>query len=231
VGLKYWGRGAVALLATLTLITGGAGTVLAADPQDDVVFDGVVTVHWADGDHGPMAGAVVRVFFYHDGDPIPGIVPLGDPMDAAGVAVVTGVPRPAQGSTPLFLDIRGDLRTSTIDEEGCTRFESWLAQAKGVPAGVAVDVVLETESQSLQLNCPNSTPRPVPGVVGFPPSSGNVAGVTSRPQITPPATDVTGRGAPAESPVLPALLTLFALAAMVVPAASLALGRRNSRGQ
>ena len=229
MGLKYWRRGALALAAMVTLSTGGAGAVLAADPQaDDVVFDGVVTVHWTDSDHGPMAGAVIRVLFYHDGDPIPGIVPLGDPMDASGVAVITGVPRPAEGSTPLFLDVRGDLRTSTIDDAGCTRFESWLAQAKHVTAGLTVDVVLETESKSVQVvNCPDPTPRPTPGVVGFPPAG--VAGVTGRPQITPPATDVTGRATPGESPVVPGLLALLALAAIVVLAASVSFARRDPR--
>jgi hypothetical protein len=232
VGIRYWRHGAVALAAVLTLITVGAGAVLAADPQaDEVVFDGVVTVHWADIDHGPMAGAVVRVFYYNDGNSIPGIVPLGDPMDADGLAVITGVPLAAPGSTPLLLDIRGDLRTSTIDEEGCTRIEGWLAQAKSVPAGLAVDVVLETEAQSRQLNCPDPATRPSPGVVGFPPSSsGNILGATGRPQITPPATDVTGGGAPpVESPPLPAILALVVLATMVVPAASLAFVQRYSR--
>jgi hypothetical protein len=207
------------------MITGGAGTVLAAD-----VFDGAVTVHWSDSDHGPMAGAVIRIFYYHDGDPIPGIVPLGDPMDASGTVVITGVPRPAEGSTPLFLDIRGDLRTSTIDDAGCTRIESWLAQAKHVSAGLAVDVVLETESKSLQVvNCPDTTPRPTPGVVGFPPAG--VAGVTGRPQITPPATDGTGGATPPESPLIPAILALLDLATIVVLTAAIALTRRDRRAR
>ncbi len=247
MGLKYWRFGAVALSALLLLFTGAAGAVLAADPQsNDVVFDGVATVHWADSDHGPMEGAVVRISFYHDGDEMPGIVPLGPLMDADGVAVITGVPRPAEGATPLFLDVRGDLQTSTIDEAGCTRIESWLAQSKGVAADLTVDVFLETEAQSLQLNCPAQTPTPTPGAVdptptptptatpgavdptptASPSSSGDVLGATGLPQVTPPATDATGgHPAPSESPFVPALLALVALAVILTSAATLPVAR------
>jgi hypothetical protein len=220
----------VALMALVTLVTAGAGTVLAAAPQaDEVVFDAVVTVHWADPDHGPMAGAVVRIFWYHHIDDIHGIVPLGDPIDASGNATIVGVPRPAPGSDPVFLDIFGDLQTSTIDDAGCTRFEGWSAQERGVTAALALDLVLETSARSLSVNCPNPTPRPVPAVVGFPPQGGNVAGVTGRPQITPPATDMPDEPArPVESPLLLCLLALIAMASFVVPTASLAVVRRHS---
>jgi hypothetical protein len=236
VGLKYWRLGALALSALLFLFTGALGA-LAAEPQaGDVVFDGVVTVHWADADHGPMAGAVVRIFYHHEGDPIPGIVPLGAPMGADGVTVITGVARPAEGAEPLALDIFGDLDTSTIDEAGCTSFESWSAQLTGVPAGPTIDVTIETSAQGSFVNCPNPTIRPAPVVVGVPPAStGGVQGATGRPQITPPATDgVRGSVAPASgTPLLPALLALLALAVVLAPAGarSIAHHRTASRRQ
>ena len=229
MGLKYWRFGAVALLAMLALFTGGAGAVLAADPQaDPVVFDGVVTVHWADADDGPMSGAVVRIFFYHAGDEIQGIVPLGAPLDAKGEAVITGVPRAADGAEPLLLDVFGDLETSTIDEAGCTRFEGWSAQQRAVSAGVSVDIVLETSTKSLHINCPNPTRRPAPIVVGVPAApAGSVLGATSRPQVTPPDTDAATD--PTEvvgvAPFVPVLLALLGLTAALAPVSSLAFAR------
>ncbi len=229
MGLKYWRFGAVALLAMLSLFTGGAGAVLAAAPQaDTVVFDGVVTVHWADADDGPMTGAIVRIFFYHPGDEIPGIVPLGAPLDAQGRAVITGVPRAAEGAEPLLLDVFGDLETSTIDEAGCTRFEGWSAQQSAVAADVSVDVDLETSTKSLHVNCPTATTRPAPIVIGVRPApAGTVLGATGRPQITPPDTDAAIRPTDAvgEAPFVPILLGLLALTAAVAPVSALAFAR------
>lgn len=239
MGLKYWRFGAVALSALLILFTGGADLALGADPQaDDVVFDAVVSVHWVDSDHGPMEGATVRIFFYHDGDPIPGIVPLGDPIDADGNAVITDAPRPAEGSTPLLLDVFGDLTTSTIDEQGCTRIESWSAQQKGVTADLAVDVVLLTSAQSVSVNCPDATPTPsatatdpgAPTPTTPPTPASSVLGATGQPPITPPATDATGgTAAPTESPFVAVFLALVALAVVFLPASSRTYARRYSR--
>ena len=233
MGLRYWRFGAVGLLATTTLLISGAGSAFAADPQaDTVVFDGVVTVHWADADDGPMVGAVIRIFFYHAGDEIQGIVPLGSPLDAQGTAVITGAPRAAEGTPPLFLDVFGDLHTSTIDEAGCTRLEGWSAEKQTVSAGDSVDVVLETGAKSLQVNCPDATPRPAPNVVGVRPSgSGSVLGATGRPQVTPPDTDAAaGPTEPVgQTPSVAPLLALLALAATLLPVGSLAFSRARSR--
>ena len=199
---------------------------------DPVLFDGVVTVHWADADDGPMAGAVVRIFYYHAGDDIHGIVPLGAPMNANGVAVISRAPRAAEGAAPLLLDVFGELETSTTDEAGCTRFEGWSAQQTAVSAGLAIDVVLTTGAKSLFVNCPNPTLHPAPVVGGAPlPPAGNVLGATGRPQVTPPDTDAAPSltDAEATSPFVPLLLALVALAAIVAPAGSLAFAR-TTRG-
>ena len=234
MGLKYLKFGAVGLTAGLILAMAGAGAVVAADPTAaDVVMDGVVTIHHVDADDGPMAGATVRVSWYREGDEIHAILPAVT-LDAAGTAVVTGVPRPNEGAAPVLLDVRSDRATATVDAAGCTQYESWLAESRAVPSGPAVDVVLSTSLKSIEVNCPEPTPTPDavdPAPTAAATRGGAVLGATGRPQITPPATDaVDGRGAaPAASPFVPILLALVALASLLVPVASLGRARVPAR--
>lgn len=154
--MKYRRFGAVALAMGLLLSMAGAGSVLAADPAaDGIVFDGVVRVQWVDRVDGVMAGAAVRVFFYHDGDPFPGIVGGTFITNGRGVAIITGVPRAIEGADPVLLDIRADLATSTLDDAGCTTYQSWIAQRSGLTSRPIASVLLQTTSRTWPVvNCP-----------------------------------------------------------------------------
>lgn len=246
MGLKYRGW-AVALTAGLMISMASAGAVLAGEPApDDVVMDGVVTVTWVDPDDGPMAGASIQITFYHEGDESPASLPAAI-MGSEGAVVIAGVPRPAEGATPLLLDIRGDRSVATVDDAGCTTLEGWQAESRGLASDLAIDVVLASETKSISVNCPEPTPTPdvvdptptpeptaTPDVIQPTPAptatqGGAVLGATGLPQVTPPATDAVGGPAePSASQSFPVLLALVALAMIVVPATSLAFARRHS---
>jgi hypothetical protein len=243
VVLKYGRFGAVAMTAGLIMSMAGAGAALAGELPSDVVADGVVTVHWVDPDDGPMAGASIRISWYHDGDPIPGFMPAAT-TDAAGDAVITNVPRAAEGSTPVLLDIRGDLSTVRVDEAGCTVYEDWIAETKGETSAVVVEVALVSDTKSINLNCPEPTPTPVVEAtptptpteiidpVATPTASptGEALGAVGTPNLTPPPTDeVTAAAAPTHSPFVPILLALLALAMLLVPVTSRVLVHAQSR--
>ena len=248
MGLKYRGW-AVALTAGLIVSMASAGAVLAGEPTpDDVVMDGVVTVTWVDPDDGPMAGASIEIAFYHEGDESTAALPAAS-MGTDGAVVITGVPRPAEGATPLLLDIRGDRSTATVDEAGCTTVEGWQAEATGVAADLSVDVVLSSATKSMSVTCPEPTPTPdvvaptpapeptaTPDVIqptpapAATPTSGAVLGAVGTPGVTPPETDaVSAPAGKTASPSLPILLVLAALALFLVPAASLAFARAKPR--
>jgi hypothetical protein len=211
-----------------------AGAALAADPTTDVVADGVVTVTWIDPDDGPIAGASIEISFYHEGDENRESLPAAT-TDADGAVVIPAVPRPAEGASPLLLDIRGELAIATVDEAGCTTTEGWQAESKGVAAALAVDVVLSSSTKSISVRCPE--PTPTPDIVDPPPTpdptatpGGAVLGATGRPQVTLPATDaVDGSAEPAGSPFMPVFLALVGLAVLIVPATSLAFARAQAR--
>jgi len=245
VELKYLRFAAVAMAVGLMSMAGPGG-VLAAD---DVVYDATVTVHWVDPTDGPMAGASITVTWYEDPSQSPhGIVPGRFTTDLAGNAVVTGVPRAAEGAAPLLLDVRGDLETATTDDAGCVTYESWLAETRGVAANLAVDVVLVSDLKGIEVNCPEPTPTPdvvdptptpdptsPPAVIDPTPAptdppTGAVLGTTGTPAITPPNTDaVAGPSAPAGSSFAPVLLAILAFAMLILPATSLAFARAQAR--
>lgn len=156
MGLKYRRFGAVALTAGLILSMAGTGAVLAVDPPaSDIVYDGVVTVHWIDRVDGVMAGAVVRVFFYRDGAPFPGIVPGSFVTDSRGEATITGVPRAMDGAEPVLLDIDARLATSTLDEQGCSTFQNWQASRLRVKSRQHLERLLQTTFRGEPVvNCP-----------------------------------------------------------------------------
>ncbi len=156
MGLKYRRFGAVALTAGLILSMAGTGAALAGEsPPDEMVFDGVLTVHWIDRIDGVMDGAVVRVFYYHDGDPMPGIVPGFAITDSRGSATITGVPRAIAGAEPVLLDIDARLATSTVDEQGCSTFQNWRANRLRVKSGAHIQRLLQTTFRGEPVvNCP-----------------------------------------------------------------------------
>jgi hypothetical protein len=246
VGLKYRGW-AVALTAGLILSIAGGAAVLAGEPvPDGIVMDGVLTVTWVDPDDGPMADASIEIAFYHEGDESPASMPAAS-LDSDGAVVITGVPRPAAGATPLLLDIRGDRSTAMVDNAGCTTLEGWQAEATGVAADLAVDVVLTSDTKSISVTCPEPTPTPevvdptpTPDPTATPdvvqpartstPTGGGVLGAIGTPGVTPPETDaVAAPPSSGSSPFVPALLALLALAALLVPPVSLAYARAKPR--
>jgi hypothetical protein len=233
VGLKYRGW-AVALTAGLITSMAGVGAALAADPTTDVVADGVVTVTWIDPDDGPIVGASIEISFYHEGDGNRESLPAAT-TDANGAVVIPAVPRPAEGAAPLLLDIRGEFATETVDDAGCTTLEGWQAELTGVAAALAVDVMLSSSTKSISVTCPEPTPPPDVVVPPPPPDptetpGGAVLGATGVPQVTLPATDtVDDPAGPAGSPFMPVLLALVGLAALILPATSLAFARAQAR--
>jgi hypothetical protein len=246
VGPKYRGW-AVALTAGLILSIAGGAAVLAGEPvPDGIVMDGVLTVTWVDPDDGPMAGASIQLSFYHEGDEGSSSLPEAT-MGPDGAVVMVGVPRPAPGATPLLLDIRGDRSTSTVDNAGCTTLQGWQAEATGVAADLAVDVVLASDTKSISVTCPEPTPTPeivdptpTPEPTGTPdvvqpaptstPTGGGVLGAIGTPGVTPPETDaMAAPTSSGSSPFVPALLALLALAALLVPPVSLAYARAKPR--
>jgi cell division septation protein DedD len=258
VGLKYGRIAAAAYLASLVISTAGAGTALAADPSPtDIVMDGVVTVHWNDPVDGPMDGATIRISWYHEGDATPSVLPEGL-TDEAGDAVITSVPRAADGAVPILLDIRGDRSTATTGEDGCITTEDWLAQSNGVPSAPVLEVSLGADTKGLSVSCPEPTPTPAPTSTATPvveptptpvptatstpvveptraptaKPTGGVLGTTGTPAVTPPSTDTVGVATNASgSPFASALLGLIAFALVFVPAASLALVRAQARSR
>jgi hypothetical protein len=210
------------LTAGLILMLGGGSAVLAADPPTDVVADGVVTVHWVDADDGPIAGAYIQVTFAHKGDETFEILPA-HLTDGAGNAVFGDVPRAADGSTPVLLNVRGILSTTSTDEAGCTAVSSWLAETDGVTSEATVDLSLVTSSKGLDMTCPEPDPAvPAPGdpqPSANPAPDGGVLGATGKPRMTLPPTDVAvapGRTAPG-TPILPTLLLVLGAGAIVFP--------------
>lgn len=218
VGPGYWRSRAIGLVAGTILAVGGAGAALAADSPTDVVADGVVTVHWVDADDGPIGGASVQITYARQGDPTIGIL-RPQVTDADGTAVFTEVPRAADGSPPILLDIRGDRSTTTTDEAGCTAVASWQAGSDDVTSQAAVEVSLVTSSKGLDMTCPEPDPGGNPAPGGNPQPSGGVLAATGRPHITLPPTDVAV--APvrdnAGTPILPTLLLALAAGAIVLP--------------
>lgn len=156
MGLKYRRIGAVALTAGLLLSMGGVGAALGAETQaDDIVFDGVVKVYWANRTDGLMNGAQVRVFYYRDGDAIQSILPGTFTIASRGVTTITGVPRAAEGAAPVLLDIRADLSRATEDAAGCTTFQRWIGQAPRVTSRALILLLLPTTFRSEPfVNCP-----------------------------------------------------------------------------
>lgn len=247
MGLKYRGW-AVALTAGLIMPMAAGAAVLAGEPTSGVVMDGVVTVTWVDPDDGPMAGASIQLSFYHEGDEHPASLPEAT-MGPDGDVVFTGVPRPADGAAPLLLDIRGDRSTATVDDAGCTTVEGWRAEATGVAANLAVEVVLASDTKSISVSCPEPTPTPdavdptptldptpTPDVVQptpaptAAPTDGGVLGAVGTPGVTPPDTDaVSAPATPTGSPFMPILLAFLAVAGLLVPTVALAYARAKPR--
>ena len=224
MGLRYWRRGAVGLTVGILFGIGGVGAALAADPPTDVVADGVVTVHWVDADDGPMPDAFIQITWAHEGDDTLEILPALT-TDSAGNAEFTGVPRAADGSVPVLLNVRGIRSTTTTDKAGCTAVASWLAETDGLTSEAALEVSLVTSSKGLDMSCPEPDPggNPAPGgdpePGGDPAPDGGVLGATGKPQITLPPTDVAvspGRAAPG-APILPTLLLVLGAGAIVLP--------------
>jgi hypothetical protein len=223
VGTKVRRHVAVASIGLVGALVLGPGAALAVVPPADVVLDSTVTVRHVDAFDGPIAGATITVTSYRD--PAAPIQTVTATTDAAGLASLTGVARPADGAAPVLLDIRSDLATTSVDDAGCTATESWYAGMTTVPAAPAVEVLLDSTAKSLEVSCPEPTDPPAetepsddPGPA---PSDGGVLAATGRPQITPPATDsapVADRpaGAGAAGGLLAALLA--GAVALIVPA-------------
>ena len=195
----------------------GAGPAAAADPPADVVLDAVANVNQADTDEGPIAGATITITVYRDqASPIQIVTAT---TNASGDATLRGIARPADGASPVLLDVRSDRTRSFVDANGCTETSSWSSETAGLAAAPTMDIVLDPAAKSIAIDCPEPTAE--------------VASATGRPQITPPSTDVAPGAARAEgrAPLLPIILVLLCAAAGTVPLRGLAAapGHRRRR--
>ena len=66
MGNRYGRIGTAIAVGGLLVSMLGAGPAAAADPPTDVVLDAVATVHQADPDEGPIAGATITITVYRD---------------------------------------------------------------------------------------------------------------------------------------------------------------------
>jgi hypothetical protein len=218
LGYRY-GRNTAALAVGGALLASilGAGPAAAADPPADVVLDAVVTVHQADPDEGPIAGATVTLTAYRTAAaPIQTVTAT---TNASGDATLSGVARATDGAPAVLFDVRSDKTSSLVDANGCTETASWSSERASLTAGPTTDIVLEPAAKSISFDCPEP--------------SGQVQAATGRPQITPPSTDLAPGAARVEgrTPFLPIPLVRPGGAGGPVPLGGLAAapGRRHGR--
>jgi hypothetical protein len=217
-----------ALLASVL----GAGPAAAADPPPDVVLDGVVTVHQVDPADGALAGATITILAGRD--PIGTFQVVTGATNASGIAVLSGVARPADGAPAVLLDIHSDKTLTVVDERGCIVISSWSSAALGIVAAPVVDVVLDPAAKSESVDCPEPSDEVPPDDPSDAPPRGGILGASGRPAVTPPSTDAAGSGAVAsETPLLPGLLIVLGFVAVIAqlrtPASAIRGPRRRGR--
>jgi hypothetical protein len=148
---------AVAPEVTLTVHFADAVTLLAIDRADIHV-----TAH--------QDGAVIGEF---DGE-----------TDAAGIAVLSDLPRETGEGGPVTLDIVAHKATSFTDaESGCVANDTWDAARLGVPVddiALSVDFTVDEQQSVSSIECPPDQPAP----------TGEVSGAVGTPGRTLPPTDV-----------------------------------------
>ena len=215
LGNRHGRIGAAIAVGGLLVSMLGAGPVAAADPPSDVVLDAVVSVHQADPDEGPIAGATITITVYRD--PSAPIQTVTATTNASGDATLGGLARSAEGASPVLFDVRSDRTRSVVDAKGCMETSSWSSQKAGLAAGPTVDIVLDPAAKSISIDCPEPT--------------GAVQAATGRPQITPPSTDAApgAAGAEGHAPLLPIILMLLCAAAATVPLRGLAAAPGHRR--
>src|SRR5437667_4222163 len=216
LGHRYGRIGAAIAVGGLLASMLGAGPATASAPPREVVRDTVATAHQADPDEGPIAGATITITVYRD--PAAPIQTVTATTNGSGDATLGGLARPADGASPVLLDVRSDRTRSVVDANGCTETLSWSSEKVGLAAGPTIDIVLDPAAKSISIVCPEPT--------------GAVQAATGRPQITPPSTDAAPGAARAEgrAPLLPIILVLLCAAAATVPLRGLAAapaGRRR----
>jgi hypothetical protein len=215
LGNRHGRIGAAIAVGGLLVSMLGAGPVAAADPPSDVVLDAVVSVHQADPDEGPIAGATITITVYRD--PSAPIQTVTATTNASGDATLGGLARSAEGASPVLFDVRSDRTRSVVDAKGCMETSSWSSEKAGLAAGPTVDIVLDPAAKSISIDCPEPT--------------GAVQAATGRPQITPPSTDAApgAAGAEGHAPLLPIILMLLCAAAATVPLRGLAAAPGHRR--
>ena len=204
----------------------GPAVVAAAEPppvvvvdESSVVFEAVLTVHDTDAvTLLPVDGASVHVTA-HQGDAILGT--YDGTTDAAGVAVLEGLPYETGSGPVVTLDVDATKDSTFVDAEtGCKLAESWHAARLAVPVeGLTVDVAFTADEQDAtsSLTCPGPTP------------SGGVDAATGKPQITPPATDAgTPSGASSEGGSVLVPGVLVGLAGLLLFTTRPRIGRRRA---
>jgi len=200
LGNRHGRIGAAIAVGGLLVSMLGAGPVAAADPPSDVVLDAVVSVHQADPDEGPIAGATVTAT-----------------TNASGDATLGGLARSAEGASPVLFDVRSDRTRSVVDAKGCMETSSWSSEKAGLAAGPTVDIVLDPAAKSISIDCPEPTGA-VQAATGrpqiTPPSTDAAPGAA---------------GAEGHAPLLPIILMLLCAAAATVPLRGLAAAPGHRR--
>jgi hypothetical protein len=129
-------------------------TLALAEPPAGIAFDGVVTVHHVDPDHGPLAGSLVSVKAFTDPTRADIFQEVEGTTDATGTTVLTGVARPLAGGPAVLLDIQAIHGfPSTPFGNGCWESAEVDAFAPEVPAAQSLDVTPDKYGAGSALVC------------------------------------------------------------------------------
>ncbi len=140
-------RPIVSLLAALAVVSLAAGPALAAEPPTDIAFDGAVTVTFTDPHDGPLPEADIALVASRPDLAADAVIQeLGGQTGADGRIVFTGVARPADGASPIVLDVTAVLERPN-DCGGSVRFVG------SATAPAALEVTIPVGSEGSTSSC------------------------------------------------------------------------------
>ena len=135
----------VAILVVATAMLATAGPALGAEPPADVVFDGTVTVVFTDHSAGALPDADVALVARRPdlgADDV--IQELAGTTNADGVAVFSGVARPADGAPAVTLDARAHLERPNECGGGSVVYDG----AESAAAALEVTIQIEVDQST-----------------------------------------------------------------------------------
>jgi hypothetical protein len=142
------------LAALIVGLAAASPTLALAEPPADVAFDGVVTVHHVDPDHGALAGSLVSIRAFTNPSRADVFQEVEATTDATGTAILTGVARPLAGGPAVLLDVQAIHGfPSTPFGNGCWDSVEVDAFALAVPAAQTLEVTPDHYGAGSALIC------------------------------------------------------------------------------